>query len=191
MSPTARKSRFFTPDPAAPESLCENPGCALPGEFRAPQSPQNLRAYRWFCLDHVRAYNASWDFYKGMSAHEIESERREDSGWQRPTWPLGRLGARAPFAEAMEAELNNFAFGQRAKPSPRPDLPKDLREALQELDLTWPLTMAVLKARYKQLAKRHHPDMNQGNEQGSEKLKRINLAYATLRGKLAAEAQPG
>ncbi|WP_297443376.1 J domain-containing protein [Acidocella sp.] len=91
----------------------------------------------------------------------------------------------------MEAELNNFAFGQRAKPSPRPDLPKDLREALHELGLTWPLTMAALKARYKQLAKRHHPDMNQGNEQGSEKLKRINLAYATLRGKLAAEAQPG
>jgi len=37
-----------------------------------------------------------------------------------------------------------------------------------------------LKARYKELAKRLHPDVNGGDAEAEERLKRINLAYATL-----------
>ena len=71
------------------------PGCPLEGEYRAPKSRSQLRDYFWFCLDHVRAYNAAWDFYKGMSPGQIEAHLRDDTAWQRPTWPLGRLGGRA------------------------------------------------------------------------------------------------
>jgi curved DNA-binding protein CbpA len=48
--------------------------------------------------------------------------------------------------------------------------------------------MAAVKAKYKELAKRHHPDANGGNKASEETLKSINLAYATLRGKLPAMA---
>ena len=64
-----RPHRRFAGEPVPPgtDRPCEVPGCGGLGEFRAPRSPRQLRAYRWFCLDHVRAYNAAWDFYRGMT----------------------------------------------------------------------------------------------------------------------------
>ena len=50
------------------------PGCPHAGEYRAPKSRAQLNDYWWFCLEHVRAYNAAWDFYRGMSPAEIEAE---------------------------------------------------------------------------------------------------------------------
>ncbi len=186
MISTHRKPRAYAPDPAAPGQGCESPGCAQTGDFRAPKSRDNLREYRWFCLEHVRAYNASWDYYKGMSSAEIEAELRADSSWQRPSWPLGQNGAASHQQEALEAELRNFAFGaERPRAAPRPGLPPELREALEIFGLTWPVTLAVVKTTYKTLAKQHHPDANQGDKGAEERLKRINLAYATLRAKLA------
>ena len=41
--------------------------------------------------------------------------------------------------------------------------------------------MDALKARYKELAKRHHPDANGGDKASEERLKLINLAYAAIR----------
>ena len=48
-----------------------------------------------------------------------------------------------------------------------------------------PVTLDELKTRYKTLAKKHHPDLNQGNPQSEELLKQINMAYTIL--KLAFE----
>jgi len=64
--------------------------------------------------------------------------------------------------------------------------PKEMREPLATLGLDWPVTMDVLKTRYKELAKRHHPDANNGDRAAEERLKIINLAYAAVRGRLAA-----
>ena len=38
-----------------------------------------------------------------------------------------------------------------------------------------------IKARYKELVKLHHPDAHGGDKEAEEKLKVINLAYATLK----------
>jgi hypothetical protein len=185
MISTSRKSRAFAPDPTAPGHVCDTPGCMLAGEYRAPKSRESLRDFHWFCLDHVRAYNASWDYYKDMAPEEIEQELRADSSWQRPSWPLGQQGKQARLDEAVEAELHAFAFGPRPKTPPKPDVPAELRNALTIFGLSWPVTFAAVKAKYKELAKRHHPDANNGSKQAEETLKTINLAYATLRAKLA------
>ena len=80
---------------AAGVRLCDHPGCAGAGNYRAPRSRDRLDMFYWFCLDHVRDYNARWNYYAGMSADEIEAEIRNDAVWQRPTWPLGsRIGMR-------------------------------------------------------------------------------------------------
>src|SRR5882672_6797989 len=76
-------------EPVPPARLCDHPGCAAGGDFRAPRSRIELDHYFWFCLDHVRAYNAAWNYYAGMSEAEVEAEIRHDTTWQRPTWPLG------------------------------------------------------------------------------------------------------
>jgi DnaJ domain len=185
ISPT-RKPRAYAPDPDAPGQRCAAPGCENQGEYRAPKSRSGGRDFHWFCLEHVREYNASWDYYKGMSPDEIEAQLRADTSWQRPSWPLGQLGQTSRMDEALEHELHAFAFGPRAKPPPQPSLPADLREALGVFGLIWPVTLTTVKAKYKELAKRHHPDANHGDKHSEEMLKSINLAYATLRGKLAA-----
>jgi hypothetical protein len=182
---TTSRRKAFAPDPNAPGAACDMPGCLNQGEYRAPKSRTHLNEFHWFCLEHVREFNASWDYYKGMSPGEIEQQLRADTAWQRPSWPLGRLGQTASM---MEEELHAFTFGARHSPPPAPSAPPELREALGVLGLAWPVSMAAVKAKYKELAKRHHPDANGGNKASEEMLKSINLAYATLRGKLPAVA---
>jgi len=165
-------------------------GCDVPGEYRAPKSPRALSDYWWFCLEHVRAYNAAWDYCKGMTPGQIEAMLRADTGWQRPTWPLGRLGAQVVDEEQLLRDpLDVLAAGRvrERKPGERAHAPVDLREPLSALGLDWPTTLAAVKARYKELAKRHHPDANGGDRAAEERLKTINLAYAALRSRLTAE----
>ncbi len=158
------------------------PGCGAPGEYRAPKSRLQLSDYWWFCLEHVRAYNASWDFYKGMSPGQIEAELRADTAWQRPSWPLGHLGARLEEAIAGDPLHVLHAAGLRARRAG--ETPSEMREPLATLGLSWPVTMDEVKSRYKELAKRHHPDANNGDRAAEERLKTINLAYAALRTRL-------
>lgn len=183
------RPRTFAPDPAAPGRPCDAPDCLALGEYRAPKSRINLREYYWFCLEHVRAYNAAWDYYKGMTPGEIEAALRADTAWQRPTWPLGRLGSTAWDEDALRDPLHILASGGlRGHTAHNADrTPAELREPLATLGLSWPTTLDAVKSRYKELAKRHHPDANGGNRAAEERLKTINLAYATLRTRLTAE----
>jgi hypothetical protein len=161
------------------------PGCCAPGEYRAPKSRYALHEYWWYCLEHVRGYNAAWDFCKGMSPGEIEAHLRADTAWQRPTWPLGRLGSVRIDEELLRDPLRGLsAAAAYDRPSAEP--PSEMRGPLATLGLTWPVTMDVLKTRYKELAKLHHPDANHGDRAAEERLKTINVAYAALRGLLAA-----
>lgn len=162
------------------------------GEYRAPKSRRELRDYWWFCLEHVRAYNSTWDYYKGMSPAEMERELRADTSWQRPSWPLGRLGSAAWEEEVLRDPLHVLASGgiNRSRAQASEKAPQDLREPLMTLGLTWPTTLEAVKTRYKELAKRHHPDANGGSRDAEERLKTINLAYAALRTRLVAEPRP-
>jgi DnaJ-domain-containing protein 1 len=186
----AARPRAYAPDPAAqPGRPCDIPDCLAAGEYRAPKSRRTLNEYWWFCLPHVREYNSSWDFYKGMSPAEMEAHLRADTAWQRPSWPLGRLGSSAWDEDALRDPLGILAESRlnqgRKRTSDKP--PSELREPLATLGLTWPTTLDAVKTRYKELAKRHHPDANGGSRDAEERLKTINLAYATLRSRLVAE----
>ena len=183
---------YLAPSPADPGSgpkFCDLPGCGEPGEYRAPRSRNDLENYYWFCLKHVREYNAAWNYCAGMNEDEIERQIRADVTWQRPTWPLGvrsayanggrpifDLGAFAADDWADKTQMNaDGAKGHR----PRPGSPQE--RALAVLDLDSPVTQEAIKARYKNLVKRHHPDANGGDKEAEERLKIINLAYSTLK----------
>ncbi len=134
----------------------------------------------------MRAYNAAWDFYKGMSPGEIEAQLRADTSWQRPSWPLGHLGARLDEAVTLDPlhVFNAAGMHSRRGPHAAAEAPADMREPLATLGLAWPVSMDEVKTRYKELAKRHHPDANNGDRAAEERLKTINLAYAVLRSRL-------
>jgi len=184
------RARAYAPDSEAPGRCCDIPGCLNEGEYRAPKSREALREYFWFCLDHVRAYNAAWDFYKGMSPGQIEAHMRADTGWQRPTWPLGRLGGGSHEEDLFHDPQDilgaaNLRQARAAAAAQR--APADLRQPLDALGLHWPVSFDEVRARYKELAKRHHPDANGGDRASEERLKTINLAYAAVRSHFVAE----
>ena len=66
---------------------CSAPGCREAGEFRAPGARSagfdGPGDYRWFCLDHVREFNAGYDWFDGMSAEEIIRAQHPIAGWDR------------------------------------------------------------------------------------------------------------
>ena len=95
--PEAKIPGFTAPDDEEPASrmrICEAEGCRAEAHYPAPRSRDALRDYIWFCLEHVRAYNKSWNYYDGMSAEEIESDRHSKTFWDRPTWPLSTCAPR-------------------------------------------------------------------------------------------------
>lgn len=154
-------------------------GCEAEAAYRAPMSRDRLNEYYWFCLEHVRAYNAAWDYFKGMNASQIEAELKRDVTWQRPSWPLGLggkiydplglLGGEGPRREAKSERVWTRES-----------------EALAVLELPAQATFDEVKARYKSLVKRLHPDANGGDKSAEERLKIVNQAYSTLK---AAYAQ--
>jgi len=176
---------------APPERMCDHPGCACGGDFRAPRSRLELARYYWFCLEHVRAYNLAWNYYAGMSDGEIEAEIRRDTVWQRPSWKLGeRHGpgprVRDPFGFYPNGERdrrgersNGHQNGRGSEAAAR--AASATEQAIAVFDLDPPFTPVRLKARYKVLVKQHHHDAHGGDKAAEEKLKIINQAYATLK----------
>jgi hypothetical protein len=174
--------RAYAPDPDAPGRPCDMPGCAELGCYRAPRSRSSLHDYLWLCLDHVRAYNASWDYYKDMTPGQIEQELRADASWQRPTWRLGSNGGpRIPDEAVLRDPLLNLAGRRNGRSELAEQAPPELRQPLDVLGLSWPVSMDTVKARYKALAKKHHPDANGGGDAADARIKAINIAYSTLK----------
>jgi len=166
--------------PPADGQCCDHPDCLAEGRFRAPKSRHRLNEYYWFCLDHVRDYNRSWDYYAGMAPGEIEDHIREDTVWQRPSWPMGKWTS---LGSARASLRDGFGFfgdppGARER-RPEPQTAED--KALAALELEMPVTLAEIKVRYKDLVKQLHPDANGGDKAAEERLKHINLAYSTLK----------
>ena len=44
-----------------------------------------------------------------------------------------------------------------------------------------PLSLAGIKARYKELVKKYHPDINRDDPKAEELLKSVNMAYTILK----------
>lgn len=159
---------------------CDWPTCRGHGEFRAPRSREELKNYHWFCMEHVRTYNKSWNYYKGMTDEEVEADMRRDTVGRRPTWPMG--AARLIYAFDPQAAFRDFGSGNgsgnKRGNARRAGTPEE--RAMAVLDLSPPVTLGAVKARYKQLVKRHHPDANGGDKASEEKFKQISQAYRTI-----------
>lgn len=141
-----------------------------------------MHEYYWFCLNHVRAYNAAWDFYAGCRPEEIEQMVRSDTTWQRPTWPLGRMvGGRYRFdSERVKDPFHVFDDDFYQRPAEKTTASSAELMAMRVMDLSAPLSLEILKNRYKELCKRHHPDANGGDKDAEERFKQIGQAYKTL-----------
>lgn len=165
---------------------CEWPGCDHEAGHRAPVSRDDLAHYKWFCREHAKQYNKSWNYFLGMTDAEVEADVREDTVWHRPTWPIGgpnRQNGPVFDGTAFHDPFGIFGGGGGHIPpefEPEPLIEPALRRAIAVLEYDGPLTLAQIKARYKALVKRHHPDANTGGNASDEKIKQINQAYRVV-----------
>src|SRR5499427_8586167 len=73
---------------------CDWPGCTHGATHRAPKGRTQEREYWRFCLDHVREYNHSYNFFAGMSEDAVARYQKDAVTGHRPTWKMGMVGGR-------------------------------------------------------------------------------------------------
>ncbi len=175
--------------------VCEAEGCEDEGEFRAPgDRPPGFDGpghWRWFCLEHVREFNSSYDWFEGMSADEILDAQHPAAGWARqsrafrpdagvdgmPRWadfydPLDAIGERAAN---IRKRAQGAAHEAHSRFTPRE------REALGTMGLAGDTDRTKLRRRYSQLVRKYHPDRNGGDRSYEGKLGRVVEAYQLLK----------
>jgi curved DNA-binding protein CbpA len=161
---------------------CSWQGCDKAGEFPAPKSRSQLREHIWFCLEHIRVYNQSWDYFSGMSEAEIAQYQIDAVHGHRPSWAMGiTTEQHAAFLHQKVldelAKLQGISIPKAQHYNPLP--PKE-RDALAVFGLAYPVTLKEIKKRYKELVKRYHPDINNNDKQREEQFKTISQAYKLL-----------
>ncbi len=176
---------------------CQWPSCKEPATHRAPKGRLRASEYWQFCLEHVREYNNSYNFFAGMSDDAIAKYQKEAITGHRPTWKMGSLGgkpaakrSRGQFREADRPADDPFSlFGEtgtrraghaRAAPEGR-KIFNAQRRALDALGLEADAERADIKMRFKTLVKRHHPDANGGDRGSEARLREIIQAYNYLK----------
>ncbi len=172
-------------DPDVP--ACSWPGCQGHGAFKAPKSRESLRSYHYFCLDHVREYNRRWNYYEGMNSAEIERDMYKDYTWDRPSWNFGTFKKTPGAGGGFKDDFGFFHEDGSFKNEPEDDysqFDQEERKAFAILDLKPDATKKELKARYKVLVKKHHPDANNGDKDAEERFKIISQAYTLLKNTL-------
>jgi len=173
--------------PPEPDTqACAIPGCPRPGNCRVPKSRENLTEHVFVCAIHARAFNESWDFFKGMGDGDIAKFREEAMFGHRPTWPMGKRTARSRTGQGpMHFHDRHAVFdeeGEDGQPRrPERQLTRLQIIAMDTLQLAHNATLIEIKARYKELVKRFHPDANGGDRGAEERLKQVIKAYGVLR----------
>ena len=76
-------------------------------------------------------------------------------------------------------------FSERATDRPRPPQHSEREKALALFNLGPDTTFEEIKARYKTLAKKLHPDANGGDPEAEERLKSVNQAYSLLKARFS------
>lgn len=164
---------------------CEAEGCAEAGEFRAPKSASpEVDGYHWFCLDHVRDYNARWNVFDHTTPDQAARMANGHLQWDRPTWPFGmNPNGSATLHDPMGVLKGVKGFEAYADaPHPitgKPMSAKDKR-ALSTLGLDERATSADIRLNYRALLKRYHPDHNGGDKEKEKKLRAVIDAYKHL-----------
>ena len=175
---------------------CQWPGCDAPATHRAPKGRLRASEYWQFCLEHVREYNNSYNFFAGMSDDAIAKYQKEAITGHRPTWKMGSIGGqraakrdRAGVRGEWETNDPFSLFGEAgARWSSRAKRVAEgrtvlnaQRRALGVLGLEADAKRTDIKSKFKVLVKRHHPDANGGDRTSEEQLREIIQAYNYLK----------
>ncbi|WP_295555727.1 DnaJ domain-containing protein [uncultured Hyphomicrobium sp.] len=175
---------------------CQWKGCGRPAPHRAPKGRGRDGEYFAFCVDHVREYNAAYNYFDGMSDNEVTDFQKDAMTGHRPTWKVGANS----WAHGTNARVSGATggagfrphdphglFAERARQAreepvvSRRVLKPIEKKSLEALHLPESASKTEIKARFKELVKRHHPDSNGGDTRSEDTLREIIQAYNYLK----------
>jgi hypothetical protein len=125
-----------------------------------------------------------------MKDDEVAAYQKDALTGHRPTWKMGtgKRGSRGPDIGGAADPLGMFSeFGartaqQEAQRKAETRVIRNVeRRALETLGLDIDATSVEVKARFKVLVKRHHPDANGGDRSSEDRLVEIIQAYNYLK----------
>ena len=180
------------------ERPCDWSGCQHSGTHKAPRARGGDGRYYFFCIDHVRQYNANYNYFDGMSDAQVAQFQKDAATGHRPTWKTGaealdhgtKKGARSSDPDSLGgAKVNDphgfFAYRAKrmagASEEPRKYVRPLERKSLETLNLAETAGKQEIKARFKELVKLHHPDANGGDKRSEDTLREIIQAYNILK----------
>ncbi|QPC42433.1 DnaJ domain-containing protein [Kaustia mangrovi] len=176
---------------------CDWPGCSRPAPYPAPKGRSHEGEYHQFCLEHVRTYNKSYNYFTGLAGEAVDQFREQATTGHRPTWRMGTNGwahisggrrerprsggyrHSRPFEDPFD--LFEGDDTTQTETAPRRAVRNAERKALDTLGLDETATAESVRAQYKRLVKRHHPDANGGSREGEDRLIEIIQAYDYLK----------
>ncbi|MEO0411894.1 MAG: J domain-containing protein [Pseudomonadota bacterium] len=169
--------------------ICDWPGCKEAGEFKAPKQAARRSdeppQWHWFCLEHVREHNESWNYFDALSPEDHASARQAHPSWDGPTFPF-RMNPEELASLRMKDMHGIFSsdgrfhrFAESPGHAGRP-LSNVQSRALSTLGLTETASVEDIKKRYKVLLKQYHPDANGGDRTGEKKMQAVIAAYHQL-----------
>lgn len=177
---------------------CEWPGCGRPGTHRAPKGRGREGEYWRYCLDHVRVYNQAYNYFAGMPDEAVVAFQKDAVTGHRPTWRMGMNGSGRTsgmpsdqpdpvFAGYGWHDSFEFFEGSGHSGHREPELAEKRvvrnaeRKALDVLGLDSDAAANQIKARFKELVKRHHPDAHGGDRTYEDRLRDVIQAYNYLK----------
>lgn len=150
---------------AAKVRLCDRHGCGAAGVHPAPKSPNRPERW-WFCAEHAAEYNASWDYFRGLSAEEAAARERGAAG-------------ESAFASSAHWGWGGPGDGSRS----RAEL-----DALAALELDADADFVAVKAAHRRMVKANHPDAAPGDAAAAERFRAAQAAFEVL--ERAEEGRP-
>lgn len=182
------------PDRDAPKKtaapVCCWDQCEEPGLYKAPRGRDHEGQYLQFCVDHVRLYNKSYNYFSGLGDEDIQKYLKDSLTGNRPTWTMGSNASGAMPAEKptgrpkrangrSRGAFNLFADGEAAAPRRKA---RTLEvKALKTMDLADNAPAETIRLRYKALVKQYHPDANGGDRGSEDRLREVIQAYKLLK----------
>lgn len=174
--------------------ICEAAGCGEEGAFRAPglrePNAEGPGEWRWFCLAHVREFNATYDWFQGMSPDEILHAQSPIAGWEtqvrafRPDAGVDGAPRWADYVdplEAINAKARGFRTSRQQDFADFGRFTSEERSALEVMGLSGEADRGALRRRYSELVRRYHPDRNGGDRSMEARLQLVVEAYQLLK----------
>lgn len=158
--------------------ICNAYKCKKEGVYPAPKSRNELNNYNFFCIDHIRDFNKSWNYFEGLNEDQLELEIRNATTWERPSWKFGTKNLNYSYKKQFKFDANKFELSSEKSINP------ELMNAWNILDLEPNTKIDDVKKKYKLLAKKWHPDTSLDCEEKkkykNEKFVIITNAYKKI-----------